>query len=489
MKLLTPRISSRITRLMFVLALGWGWAPVDSVFGGSPADPRLNFIVILADDMGWMDLGCQGSDLHETPHLDQLAREGLRFTDACSAAPVCSPTRAALLTGSHPARLHMTIWREAAVAPPPRNRPLIPPRVVADLPHAATTLAEALQSAGYLTAHVGKWHLGELSHAPETHGFDVSLGGTHWGAPATYFFPYRGVFGQEQEFRFIPHLEFGTQGEYLTDRLTDEAIGVINQAKDRPFFLYLAHHAPHTPTEAKPDLVRHFEQKITATHRHRNPAYAAMIASIDDSVGKIRACLRQRGIADRTVIVFTSDNGGHIGEYRKQRVNDNSPLRSGKGSLYEGGIRVPQIVYWPGVTPAGALCREPVITTDLYWTIRELAGVADDTAPGAARDGVSLAGLLKSPRSGLGRETLYFHYPHYYATTSPVSAVRNGDWKLLEYHETGSRELYNLKDDPGETRNLAAESADRVETLARQLDKWRTSVGAQMPVKNADYRE
>lgn len=450
-----------------------------------PPNAPPNIVVILADDLGWADLACYGGDLHETPHLDRLARQGIRFTDAYSSAPICSPTRAALLTGQHPARLHYTIWREAAVNGPPRDKPLIPPVTITDLPQALTTLPELLQQAGYLTALIGKWHLGDADNAPEAHGFDVNIGGTHWGAPPTYFHPYRGGFGRNRDFRFVPHLEFSQPGEYLTDRLTDEALRVIDRAGERPFFLYLAHHAPHTPIEGKPDLVRHYEQKLTPQHRHQNPGYAAMIASLDESVGRIMARLDERKLADNTVIVFTSDNGGYINDSAGRRVTDNTPLRSGKGSLYEGGIRVPLIVRGAGVSSPGTLCSEPVATADLFFTLLDLARVPTPDASTSPRDGKSLASLLRAPQSKLDRDTLYFHYPHYYATTTPVSSLRAGDWKLLEYHETDSVELYNLKADLGESKDLRAAEPERAKTLRDRLHAWRKEVGAQMPTRNA----
>jgi len=454
---------------------------------GKPKPP--NVILILVDDLGWSDLACYGSDLHETLHLDKLARQGVRFTDAYSASPVCSPTRAGLLTGKHPARLGMTIWREGALSPP-RNRRLLPAAAVADLPHAETTLAESLQSAGYLTALVGKWHLGDADHAPETHGFDVNIGGTHWGAPATFFSPYRGSFGQARERRYVPHLELGKPGEYLTDRLTDEALRVIDHAKarDRPFFLYLAHHAPHTPIEAKPELVKRYEKKITPKSRHRNPAYAAMIHSLDESVGRIVERIEKLGLTERTVILLVSDNGGYVGTYEGKTVANNGSLRSGKGSLYEGGVRVPLIVAWPGVTPSGAVCREPVVSTDLYWTILDVTGCKVKEPPKGERDGQSLVPLLKDVKASLGRDALYWHYPHYYATTTPVSAIRAGDWKLLEYHEDSRVELYHLKDDLGETKDLAAKMTDKSEELLRGLRAWRKGVNARMPTPNPEFK-
>lgn len=453
--------------------------------GEAVGERRPNVVLILADDLGWSDLACYGADLHETPHLDRLARQGVRFTDAY-AASVCSPTRACLLTGKHYARLHITVWSEAA-REPPRNRRLVPPAARAELPHDEVTLAEVFRDAGYLTALVGKWHLGGATHYPETQGFDVNVGGTLWGAPPTYFFPYRGT-GPFKEYRYVPGLAGGRPGEYLTDRLTDEAIRVIDAAGDRPFFLYLAHHAPHTPIEAKPALTGAFAQKLRPGLRHRNAAYAAMVQSLDEGVGRVLSHLERRGLTDRTVVVFTSDNGGFVNAFRGEPVTDNAPLRSGKGSLYEGGVRVPLLVRWPGVTPAGAVCREPVYAADLYPTLLEAAGLAVDPVHAAALDGVSLAPLLKEPGGRLPREALYFHYPHYYATTTPVSAVRAGDWKLLEYHEDRRVELYNVREDVGERQDQAATQADRATALRDRLHAWRRSVEAQMPTPNPAFR-
>jgi arylsulfatase A-like enzyme len=447
-----------------------------------------NVVLILADDLGWSDLACTGSDLHETPHLDKLAQQGVRFTDAYSASPICSPTRASILTGKHPARLGITIWREAALNPP-RNRRLLPPSSVADLPHSEATLATTLQAAGYRTALVGKWHLGEADHAPETHGFDVNIGGTHWGAPTTYFYPYRRPFTQVQERRYIPHLEFGKPGEYLTDRLTDEAIRVIDWATEakQPFFLYPAHYAPHTPIEAKPELLKRYEGKVTPKLRHRNPAYAAMVHSLDESVGRILDRLEKNGLTDRTLVLVTSDNGGQIGTYDGMTVTDNTPLRSGKGSLYEGGVRVPLIVRWPGVTTPGTVCDEPVVSTDLYWTIADAAGVHVGEPLKGERDGQSLVPLLRDAKQRLDRKTLFFHYPHYYPTAAPVSSLRARDWKLLEYHEDSRVELYNLKDDLGETQNLVDAKPDTAKELLQRLHDWRNAVNARMPTLNPEF--
>jgi arylsulfatase A-like enzyme len=473
----------------FVLAAAVGFAPLglaqDRAGSGPQATDakRLNVVFILADDLGWSDLACYGGDLHETPHLDRLARQGVRFSDAY-AASVCSPTRACILTGKHYARLHVTVWLEASQSPP-RNRKLVPPVTVGNLPHPEVTLAEAFQAAGYLTALVGKWHLGDATHYPETQGFDINIGGTLWGAPQTFFYPYRGRGAFGKEFRYVPHLQHGQPGEYLTDRLTDEAIKVIDAAGDRPFFLYLAHHAPHTPIEGKPELVAHYAAKVKPALKHRNPTYAAMVHSLDESVGRILARLDRDGLAERTLVIFTSDNGGFVNPFAGMQVTDNSPLRSGKGSLYEGGIRVPLLVRWPGVTPAGSICRQTIFAGDYYPTLLEATGVGGDAEHNANLDGQSLVSLLRKPDSQLARDALYFHYPHYYPTTSPVSAVRAGDWKLLEYYEDGRLELYNLKDDLSETNNLAAQLPSRVNDLRGRLSAWKQRAGVQVPLVNA----
>ncbi|MCX6623607.1 MAG: sulfatase [Acidobacteria bacterium] len=434
----------------------------------------LNFVFILADDLGWADTGCYGADLHETPNIDRLAREGVRFTDAYSAAPVCSPTRAALMTGKHPARLHMTTWFESSSNPPKTNK-LIPPVTVSNLPHSEVTVAEALRTKGYLNALVGKWHLGSAGYYPETQGFDVNIGGTQWGAPQTFFYPYSGSRNYGGEFRYVPHLEFGQPGEYLTDRLTTEALNVVDKAKSQPFFLYLAHHAVHTPVEGKQALVDRYQSRVRPGMHHKNARYAAMMASLDESVGRVMRKIEESGMGDRTVVIFSSDNGGYINPYRDEVVTDNSPLRSGKGSLYEGGIRVPLIVRWPGVTAAGAVCREPVVSMDLYSTLLDAAGMKGSAEYGKGVDGLSLTSLLRQPKGTLGREALYFHYPHYYATTSPVSAIRAGDWKLLEY------------DDLSEKKDLATALPGRASELGARLAAWRQSMGAQMPAKNPNY--
>ncbi|MEW6237241.1 MAG: sulfatase [Candidatus Omnitrophota bacterium] len=443
---------------------------------------KINFVFILADDLGWSDLGCYGADLHETPNLDRLAQQGMRFTDAYAASPVCSPTRASILTGKYPARLNMTTWRENAAKPPAIYKH-IPPIAEQNLPLEETTIAEALKNMGYQTAHIGKWHLGGAEHYPEAQGFDINIGGTIWGAPATYFYPYRGERAQGKEIRYVPHLEFGHAGEYLTDRLTDEALRALEFMKDGPFYLNLAYHSVHTPIEGKPDYAARFAKKLKPEFHHQNPDYAAMVQSLDENVGRILAKIDELGLSDNTVVFFFSDNGGYINENRGKAVTSNAPLRSGKGSLYEGGVREPLFIRWPGVAAAGSVCHEPVCSIDFFSTILEMNGVS---ASGV--DGVSLVPLLKDPKTSLNRERLYWHYPHYYPTTTPAGSIREGDWKLIEYFEDERLELYNLREDLSEKNNLSQTQPQKAAELLEQLQAWRKEVNARMSAPNPNYK-
>ncbi len=436
-------------------------------------------VFVLVDDLGWSDLGVYGSDLHETPRIDAFAAEAMRFTDAYSASPVCSPTRASIMTGKHPAKLHMTVWREAAKNPPLR-RPLLPPTTSDSLPHEEITVAEVLRDGGYVTAHVGKWHLGTAEYYAQTQGFDYDVGGTLWGAPQTFFYPYGGK-GPFQGLRYVPHLGGGEEGEYLTDRLTDEAIRILKRERDKPVFLHLAYHTVHTPIEGKPEIAERYRLKIRDGLRHRNPHLAAMVHSLDENVGRILDTLDELGIADDTVVVLTSDNGGYINRYDGMQVTDNSPLRSGKGSLYEGGIRVPAIVRWPGVTVPGSVSDEPISSVDYYRTILSIAGLEGDRDYNRGVDGIDLVPVLRNPEQATGRAALFFHYPHYYATTSPVSAVRAGEWKLLRYYEDSRLELYNLADDVSERQDLSADRPEVASALLQRLETWLEQVDAQHP--------
>ena len=444
---------------------------------GSAADRPPNFVVLLVDDLGWADIGVYGSDLHQTPNIDRLASESLRFTNAYAASPVCTPTRASIMTGKYPARLHMTVWHEAS-ANPPQNRKLVPPVTRGSLPHEEVTIAEVLHQAGYFTAHVGKWHLGTAGYYPETQGFDLNIGGTFWGAPQSFFYPYRGSQFFDKNPRYVPGLHWGEHGEYLTDRLTEEALRVIDRAGDGPFFLNMCYHTVHTPIEAKPEVVDRYREGAKKAKHHRNPTYAAMVQSLDESVGRILAKL-----PDNTIVIFTSDNGGYVNRWQDVQVTDNHPLRSGKGSLYEGGVRVPLLIRWPGVSRDGSVSDEPVSTIDFFPTMVEMAGLTH-----APVDGLSLAALVKDPSARLDRDALYFHYPHYYPTTTPVSSIRERDWKLLHYYEDDKVELYNLANDGSESRDLSASQSERVRKLRRKLDAWREEVKAQEPEANPKVR-
>ncbi len=439
-----------------------------------------NLIMVVVDDLGWADLGCYGADLHRTPRIDAWARQAVRFVQSYAASPVCTPTRASLHTGKYPARLHITIWREQAAQGPMRGRGLICPRAKDHLPHEEVTLAELLKQAGYVTLHVGKWHLGTAPYYPESQGFDVNIAGTLWGAPPTFFYPYRGFYGRLGQWRYVPDLSFGRPGEYLTDRLTDEAIRLLEKVKDRPFFLHLAYHTVHTPIEAKPEVVKEFAQRVRPGMHHQNPTYAAMVYHLDQNFGRLLDALDRLGLRDTTAIVFLSDNGGYVNHYQGRRVTNNHPLRSGKGSLYEGGIRIPTLVQWPGLTPPqGGTCREMICTIDWVPTLVRLLGLKQ---PGSV-DGVDISPLLRDPSANLDREELYFHYPHFYPTTTPVSAVRQGRWKLLWYFDGPRVELYDLENDPGERHNLADEHPELVKQLAEKLHRWWQALGAELPRK------
>lgn len=450
---------------------------------GARAADQPNFIFFLIDDLGRNDLGCYGSDFYQTPNIDRLAAEGMRFTEAYAACPVCSPTRASIVTGRYPARLHLTDWLPGRADRP--DQMLLRPVIRQQLPLEEVTIAEALKQTGYVTAHIGKWHLGGEGFEPQRQGFDVNIAGDHTGTPLSYFAPFKTARKGEPE-RFMPGLEQAPAGEYLTDRLTAEAERFIERHKDKPFFLYFPHYTVHIPLRGKQALVeRHLARKPGATHT--NAIYAAMIESLDESVGRVLRKLDELKIAGRTVIFFTSDNGGlSVREGPNTPATSNAPLREGKGHLYEGGIREPLLAKWPGVAKPGSVCSVPVSSVDFFPTILEIAGTP---APGAAQlDGVSIVPLLKQTGAPK-RDALYWHYPHYSNQGGkPGGAVRSGDWKLIEFYEDGRWELYNLKDDPGERHDLAALEPKRAQQLAAKLDAWRRSVGAQMMLPNPDFK-
>jgi arylsulfatase A len=435
-----------------------------------------NFVFILIDDMGWRDLGCYGNTFHETPHIDRLAAEGVRCTDGYAACPVCSPTRASILTGRYPPRYGITDWIPGRKNFP--NQKLLQGQNVLQLPLDEVTLAEALKPAGYVSASIGKWHLGGPEFWPDKQGFDVNIGGTQTGSPPGGYFKFK-----------TPSLQAKDDNEYLTDRLTDEALGFIEKNKDKPFFLYLPHYTVHIPLQAKKDLLAKYEKKAGAKPQEGlcNPVYAAMIESLDDGVGRIVKKLDELKLTEKTVIVFTSDNGGlSVKEGPFTPATSNNPLRAGKGYLYEGGIRVPLIVRCPGTIKPG-VSDVPISSVDYFPTFLELANVK--RADPRPIDGVSLAPLLKGTGK-LPERALYWHYPHYpNQGAKPGGAIRQGDWKLIEFFEDGKRELYNLKVDPSENSDLAGKMPEKAKELYQKLVQWGKQVNAQVPRPNPDYKE
>lgn len=449
---------------------------------------RPNFVIFLVDDLGWSDGGVFGSDLYETPNIDRLAADGMRFAASYAACTVCSPTRAAMMTGKYPGRTHVTDWIRG------HQRPFAKLRVpdwTMKIEARHTTIAEALGSAGYRTATVGKWHLmpnGDPDmgdYVPEKHGFEINVGGNQWGQPGSYFHPYE---HPKRAGRGIgPMPPGGQDGDYLTDRLSAEAVKLIEQFGDEPFLLYFPFYSVHTPIQAKEEEIAHYEPLVKEGMLHTDPVYASMTTSVDRGVGLVRAKLEEMGLADNTVILFAGDNGG-LDRDGTGRPTENRPIRDGKGSAYEGGVRTPGLAYWPGVTRAGAVSEEPIITVDFYPTILEIAGVEGDPEHNARVDGTSLVPLLRDADTTLDREALYWHYPHYHSQgATPHSAIRAGDWRLVEFFEDGRIELYNLADDIGEQNDLAAEMPEKVAVLRAMLAAWREDVGAQMPTENPDH--
>lgn len=451
-----------------------------ALHGADAPKPGPNIILFLIDDLGWKDLGCQGSAFYQTPNIDRLAGEGVRFTAAYAACAVCSPTRAALLTGKYPARLLLTDWLPSGRWNPKAR--LQSGRFLRGLPVEEHTLAEALREGGYRTAHIGKWHLGsEPFCLPEHHGFDVNIAGNAHGAPGSYFFPYAGDWlipasGHRAKWNVLPD---GKPGEYLTDRLTDEAVKFIRESREKPFFLYFPHYGVHTPIQAKPEVTAKYE-RVPEAQRQGKPEYAAMVESIDDSVGRVMAVLKELQLDGNTVILFTSDNGGFY------NATSNAPLRANKGAYYEGGIRVPLIVKWPGVAKPGLVLSEPVTSTDLYPTCLAAAGLP--ALPNQHVDGLNLQSALTGEGSLPGR-ALFWHFPHYndHPSSVPGSVVRKGPWKLIETFDPEGIELYNLSDDLSETQNLATTETAKADELLRELDTWRRDVGAEMMKPNPDY--
>lgn len=424
------------------------------------APEKPNILFILVDDMGWKDLACYGSEFHETPHIDSLAERGMRFTNAYAACPICGPSRAAIMTGKFPSTSgyvdNFVSETQGGVLKRTEDR--------SHLELEAVTLAESLNAGGYQTGFLGKWHLtnDDETHLPTDQGFDVNIAGGWKGHPRDGFFsPYK-----------LAHLEDGPKGEYLTDRLTTEAIGVLDQfsKNDAPWLLYMSYYTVHAPFHSKP------EKKAPYASKTKNPAFSGMVASLDENVGRLLAWLDQSGARDNTIVVLTSDNGGHVA------ASDIAPLRSHKGALYEGGIRVPCIIDWPGVIAPGSTSDVPIHGVDFFATLLAMAGLP--LQPERHEDSVNLVPLLKGEAPTFDRGPMVWHFPvsvPHIAHSHPGSVIRDGDWKFLRFYSDGREELYNLKEDLGETNNLIAAMPEKAEELKAQLDAVLAAHGAAIP--------
>ncbi len=485
---------SRSPLLLAILAVSLPTASplvAASTSAAAPTSPP-NVVFILADDLGQRDLGVYGSTFHETPQLDQLAAQGMRFNQAYAACSVCSPTRASLLTGRYPARVGITDWLPGRVSKPDEllRAPALPEALTPD----TVTFAHAFRAAGYRTAFIGKWHLGDKAEQlPDRFGFEVNIGGSGRGGPSSYFSPYK-----------LPNLTEGPVGEHLDDRLTREAVDFIGRAvaEKKPFLVYLSHYAVHNPLQPKPELRDKFAAKLAAHPsdepefatgapdgrvrvRQTNPTYAAMVANLDASIVTLRAALQKLGVAENTIVIFTSDNGGLATS--EGHPTANTPLRTGKGWPYEGGVREPFLVAWPGRIAAGGVTDQPITSPDLFPTLLELAGLpADRTGP---VDGVSFASVLLGRATALPERPLFWHYPHYSNQRGrPNSAVRLGRWKLIEWLEDGRVELFDVSQDLSEQHDVAAAQPATAADLRQRLHAWRESVGAKFPTPNPAYK-
>ena len=462
--------------MLYPLALAFGMHSL----GVNAKEKQPNIVFIMADDLGWTDISIMGSDYYETPNIDRLASQGMLFTNAYAAAANSAPSRACLMTGMYTPR-HGVFTVSPSERGDKTKRKLIPIPNTEDVRADFVTMAEALQSNGYQCGHVGKWHLGDDKDGtgPLSQGFISNVAGERAGTPYSYFYPYC----NPKKNKCHLGLEEGTPGEYLTDRLTTEAIGFLNTHKDAPFFLYLAHHAVHSPLKAPQHLIDKYEKKAKGKH-HTNPVYAAMIESLDQSVGRVCRAVDSLGIADNTIIVFFSDNGG------AEPTTDNYPLREGKGAPYEGGSRVPLIVKWPGQIKPGTTSDIPVSGVDFYPTFINMA----HGKPAANLDGEDIFSLVENKQYN---RDLYWHFPAYLESykkdnkpfrATPYSSIRSGDWKLIYFYEDQSVELFNLKDDVSETRNLADVHPQKKKELYDKLMSWLNKTKAPIPTKlNADY--
>jgi arylsulfatase A-like enzyme len=458
---------------------------IQNATAGEQTPPRRpNVLFILVDDMGATDAGYLGSTFYETPNLDRLAKSSAVFTQGYAAAPVCSPTRASILTGKHPARMSTTEWFGGGG----RKGQLLPAPYVNHLPEDEVTLAQTLRRAGYRTAHVGKWHLGGAGFDPTRFGFDINIAGNDKGSPKSYFSPYQNL-----------NLPDGPKGEELTERCTTEAIKFMAAAKDKPFFVHLSFHAVHIPLQARKELIAKYQAKVDnlpkadsfaplaetkVRLRHDNAVYAALVETLDRNIGRLLDALDKLGIAENTIVVFTSDNGGVATS--EGWPTSNLPLRAGKGWLYEGGIRVPFLIRWPGRTQPGQKIATPVVSTDFYPTLLAAAGL--EQLPKQHVDGVDLTPLLKDA-GGIKDRPIFWHYPHYSNQFGrPSSAIRAGDYTLIEFFEDNRVELYDVVKDISQKHDLAKEQPERAAQMRSQLETWRRDVGARLPQPNPAFK-
>jgi len=444
-----------------------------------------NVVFLLVDDLGWADVGCNGSTFYETPNIDRLAASGMNFKQAYAAASVCSPTRASIMTGRHPVRVDITDWIPGERRGGNRGAKFKHVNDRDNLALDEVTLPEALKEHGYQTFFAGKWHLGGRGHWPTDQGFDINKGGWDFGSPhGGYYAPWTN-----------PNLKAKHEGEYLTERLTEESIDFLeHRDRDKPFLLYLAYYNVHTPIQAYKKRIDHFKHKAdkqisgpTPTEkehqartrlRQDHPPYASMVAAVDMSVGKVLEKLDELKLTDDTVVVFFSDNGG-LSTRRGPGPTSNEPLRAGKGWLYEGGIREPTIIRAPGVTKPGSTCEVPVVSMDFFPTILDLLGLP--LIPDRHADGMSLVPLLEG-KGALPKRLLVWHYPHYHGSTwTPGAAIRDGNWKLIEFYHWGDVDLFNLADDPGEENDLSEKMPEKTHELREKLRQWQAQMGARMP--------
>ena len=453
------------------------------------AAKQTNFLFFLVDDMGWADIGANGSTFHETPHIDRLAKSGMRFTQGYAAGSVCSPTRASIMTGKHPVRVDITDWIPGQSNRP--TNPLLHPEDQHSLPLKEVTLAEALKQHGYQTFFAGKWHLGKEGEWPTDQGFDINIGGHHKGSPpGGYYAPWTN-----------PALKAKRKGEYLTERLTAESAKFLeSRDKTKPFLLYLSYYNIHTPIQPYKKRIDHYKSKAEKSFtgptpfevehdgktrtRQDNPALASMVAAVDDSVGALLDKLEELKLDKNTVVIFFSDNGG-LSTLGRIGPGCNLPLRAGKGWLYEGGIREPTLIRAPGVTRPGSVSHKPMISMDFFPTMLDLAGLP--LQPKLHVDGRSLLSQLKG--NDTGQRTLHWHYPHYHGSSwKPGASIRDGDWKLIEFYHYNNFELYNLAKDPGERTDLAKRNPRKAAELRAKLSAWQKRMKAKMPVPNPDYK-